>query len=80
MARACRSASKRATTCLGVHAQLDDLERDAAADRLGLLGHIDHPAAAFAELLQQLVAAKGLAHGFVGTFLSELELQCNLSG
>ena len=50
---------------LGVHAQLDDLERDAAAHRLGLLGDIDHAAAAFADLLQQLVAANGLADGFV---------------
>jgi hypothetical protein len=49
MARAWRSASNRATTCLGVHAQLDDLERDAAAHRLGLFGDIDHAAAAFAE-------------------------------
>ena len=30
IASACRSASKRAMTCLRVHAQLDDLERDAA--------------------------------------------------
>ena len=28
----------------GVHAQLDHLERDAAADRLPLLGHIDDAA------------------------------------
>ena len=41
----------------GVHAQLDDLERDAAPHRLLLLGHVDHAAAAFADLLQQLVAA-----------------------
>ena len=43
---------------LGVHAQLDDLERDPAAHRLLLLGHVDHAAAAFADLLQQLVAAQ----------------------
>ena len=42
---------------LGVHAQLDDLEGHPAADRLLLLGHIDHAAAAFADFLQQLVAA-----------------------
>ena len=36
---------------LGVHAQLDDLERHPAADRFLLLGHIDHAAAAFADLL-----------------------------
>ena len=46
---------------LGVHAQLDDLERDAAADRLLLLGHVDHAAAAFADLLQQFVAANLVA-------------------
>ncbi len=49
---------------LGVHAQLDDLERHPAADRLLLLGHIDHPAAAFADLLEELVAANPVA-GFV---------------
>ena len=42
---------------LGVHAQLDDLERDPAAHRFLLLGHVDDAAAAFADLLQQLVAA-----------------------
>ena len=50
---------------LGVHAQLDDFERHAAAHRLGLLGHIDHPAAAFADFLQHFVTANDLAHGFV---------------
>ena len=50
---------------LGVHAQLDDLERDATPHRLGLLGDIDHAAAALAHLLQQLVAPDRLAHGFV---------------
>ena len=60
-ARAWRSASKRAMTCLGVHAQLDDLERHAAADRLLLFGHIDDAAAAFADLLQQFVAADSVA-------------------
>ena len=51
---------------LGVHAQLDDLQRHAAPHRLGLLGDIDHAAAAFADSLQQLVAPERLAHGFVG--------------
>ena len=46
---------------LGVHARLDDLEGDAALDRFLLLGHIDHPAAAFANLLQQFVAANFIA-------------------
>ena len=57
IARACRSASKRAMTCAAVHAGLDDLERDLAADRLLLLGHVDDAHAAFADLLQQLVRA-----------------------
>ena len=59
---------------LGVHAQLDDLERHAAADRLLLLGHINHAAAAFADLLQQFVAANPVAG-----FLSRLQHQANSS-
>ena len=51
---------------LGVHAQLDDLERDAPAHRLPLLGHVDHAAAAFADFLQQLVAADHCAERFLG--------------
>ena len=39
-----------------VHARLDDLERDAAAHRLLLVGDIDHATAALADLLAQLVA------------------------
>ncbi len=50
---------------LGVHAQLDHLEGHFAADRLLLFGDIDHPAAAFADLLQQLVTPDRLAHRFV---------------
>ena len=49
----------------GVHAQLDDLERDAAPHRLALLGHPDDAEAAFADLLQQLVAADHLCRGFL---------------
>ena len=56
MASAWRSASKRAMTSLRVHARLDDLQRDAAAHRLRLLGHIHHAEAAFADFLEQLVA------------------------
>jgi hypothetical protein len=41
----------------GVHARLDDFERDRPLDRLGLLGHEDHAHAAFADLLQELVGA-----------------------
>ena len=48
----------------GVHAQLDHLERDSAADGLGLLGHIDHPAAAFADLLKEFVATNAVAGFF----------------
>jgi len=44
-----------------VHPQLDDLERHPPAHRLGLFGHIDHPAAALADLLHQLVAVYGVA-------------------
>ena len=63
MASACRSASKRAMTCSRVHARLDDLERDLAAHGLRLLGHVDDAHAAFADLLQQLVAADDSAGG-----------------
>ena len=41
----------------GVHARLDDLQRDRPLDRLGLLGHEDDAHAAFADLLQELVGA-----------------------
>ena len=50
---------------LGVHAQLDDLERHAAAHRFLLLGHVNHAAAAFADFLEQFVAADAIA-GFFG--------------
>ena len=41
----------------GVHARLDDLERDLALHGLSLLGHPDLAHAAFADPFQQLVAA-----------------------
>src|SRR5262249_42876079 len=41
----------------GVHARLEDLERDSAADRLLLLGQEDDAEAALADLLQQLLRA-----------------------
>ena len=66
MARACRSASKRAMTCLRVHARLDDLQSDLAADRLCLLGHVDDAQAAFADLLEELVRADVSAGIFAG--------------
>ena len=49
---------------LRVHAGLDDLQRDPAADGLGLLGHVDGAHAAFADLLQELVGADGRAELF----------------
>ena len=40
---------------LGIHARLEHLESDLAADRLLLLRHVDDAEAALADLLQQLV-------------------------
>ena len=57
---------------LGVHARLDDLQRDAAADRLGLLGDIDDAHAPFADLLQQLVGADERADAFRGRGVSSV--------
>ena len=71
-ARAWRSASKRAMTCVGVHAGLDDLQGHPAADGLFLLGHEDGAHAALADLLEQLVGADDRAgtlvqaHGLPG--------------
>ena len=42
---------------LGVHAQFDDLKRDAAANRDFLFCHIDHSETALPDLLQKLVRA-----------------------
>ena len=64
MARACRSASNRATTCSRVHARLDDLQRHLAAHGLRLLGHVDDAHAPFADLFQQLVGADDRAGAF----------------
>ncbi len=51
----------------GVHADFDDFERNAAFDRLPLLGHINDAEAAFAQFLQQLVfvddGARAFGHG-----------------
>ena len=49
---------------LGVHPQLDDLQRDAAADGMNLLGHEDDAEAALADLFQELVASDRDAGGF----------------
>jgi len=48
-----------------VHAQLDDLESDAALHGLALLGHVHHTAAAFPNLLEEFVAANHRA-GLLG--------------
>ena len=48
----------------GVHAQLDDLERNATAHRLLLLGDIDHAATAFPDFLAKLVPADDGARAF----------------
>ncbi len=48
----------------GVHARLDDLQRHPPLDRLGLLGHVDHAHAAFADLLQQLVRTDDRCRAF----------------
>ncbi len=45
---------------LGVHAELDDLQRDPALDRLGLLGQVDDPHPAFAEGFEDLVGTDAL--------------------
>src|SRR3954447_14381647 len=46
---------------LGIHSQLNDLQRYMATNRLKLLRHVNHPAPAFADLLEQLTAADSLA-------------------
>ena len=50
----------------GIHAQLDDFQRHPAADRLLLLSHIDYATAAFANLLEQFVAANPVPRLFGG--------------
>ena len=49
----------------GIHAQFDDLEGDSTPNRLGVLGHIDHPTPALTDFLHQLVAVDPLARHFV---------------
>ena len=49
---------------LGVHPQLDDLQRHAAANRLLLLGHVHDAHAPFADLLQQLIGTDQRARAF----------------
>ena len=50
----------------GVHPELDDLKRHPAAKRLLLLGHVNHTATAFADLLEEFVAADAVAGLFGG--------------
>jgi hypothetical protein len=47
-----------------VHAGLDDLQGNLAANRMLLLGHVDDAHAAFADLLEQLVRAEARAGAF----------------
>jgi hypothetical protein len=48
----------------GVHAELDDLEGDTLVEGHGLIGHIDHAHATFAQFLQELVLADHGAGAF----------------
>src|SRR5207244_2389355 len=61
---------------LRVHAELDDLERNLAANRLILFRHEHHTASAFANLLEQFVAVDLIA-GFAGrkNFFAEREMK-----
>ena len=56
-ARACRSASNRATTCRVSMPGLMTFRATLRRTGLGLLGHVDDAHAALADLLQQLVRA-----------------------
>ena len=58
---------------LGVHPEMDDLERDATPHRSGLFGDIHHAAPAFADSFQSLVVPERLVHRFVGR-VGEIEL------
>ena len=52
---------------LGVHAELDELQSNAAFHRLALFGHIHAAETAFADFFQELVAANhGAEFFFVG--------------
>ena len=54
MARACRSASKRAITCLVSMPSLMIFRATLRRTGSCLLGHVDHADAAFADLLRSL--------------------------
>ena len=48
----------------GIHAQLDDLERHAPAERLLLLSHVHYSATSLADLLEELVASNFVSRFF----------------
>src|SRR5262245_15268311 len=56
---------------LGVHAQLDDLERDAATDRFLLFGQVHNAAATLTDLLKQFVMADAIP-GISGDWRTQL--------
>jgi hypothetical protein len=58
---------------LGVHTRLDELQRHAPPHRLDLLGHINHAATSFADLLEQLVASDGLPDEVIGGRVREVQ-------
>ena len=60
-ARACALGFEAGDHVFGVHPQLDDFEGNAAANGFFLLGHINHPATAFADFLQEFVAPNVVA-------------------
>ena len=56
-----------------IHAELDHLQRHAPAHRFCLFGDIDDATAAFADLLEELVASEGLADGVVRGIVWEVD-------
>jgi hypothetical protein len=61
----------------GVHAELEDLERGLAPDRLGLLGHPDRAERALADDLDQLVAADAPAGRLVIRRIRDVRSVCS---
>ena len=64
----------------GVHAELDELERHAPADRFFLFGHIDDAAAAFADLLEQFVVPDVIAGDFSRRLAAPADIRSSHSG
>ena len=62
IASAWRSDSNRPITSFGVHPELDDLQCDAAADRMLLLGEVDDSHPALAKFLEDPVASDAFGH------------------